>query len=820
MVKLTLLERKTVYGRASPLFPRNHDCFSNYPDFLLHLPRAPGWWFFLVFNLLMLSNVSEECPSTCHCRWVGGKESVSCFRAGLTKIPQGLDPGTQVLNISGNALKSLPGYVFLSMNLLNLQKIFLSECELVSLDPHVFSKLTNLVELELSGNRLGLVPSHTFGEIPELRELKVNSNPIPRISNHAFLGLRRLVRLELTNCQLVTIETWAFRELPALEWLRLDNNRLLTVQAESFFPLQSLHGLKINGNPWNCSCSLKPLRNWMLKNNVPFEGIPPICQEPSRLQGKPWDRLELQDFACLPKLQSLAEEERIRRVVEGHNTTFVCRLEATADTHVSWLTGSKGVPLTNGSSWTGGGSVVISESFVWKSEDEEEEGSSMVRSLGFKKSVLTIIRTTPRDTGVYTCRGESRAGSVAANFSLVVLQNKAENMTGRLLFTGTLVAALLTLVVCLLLSCVCLVGRHRQSTVVINHHHDKIELNHINVGQNGGSGLASNNHTLHNHMSNNLSSSNSVRRPPERSRDYKALPTMDPEENESNPAWDHPSLTCSAPPAPIPSTPARPNKHKFFGTEEDATDDNSTRLVSPSSPPTTTSNGSNNKREQGAGRDKFPDLIDEKMSVSSTSDFVSLPRPNRNQDYHRPSYFYRRMNSGSQSPLLSAYHSYGNSVDTHSLNSSESLAYSSALVPPHDHYHPHHHHHLLHEPGSSHAKYKASDRLSMPTSPIHEPHSTTYDYHAAQLAAFLEEYRLLQLELMRMSASLNNTPGSAEGNGNNMTGTPIGPTAPSSSTSSATQNAPQALKAADNNSSQQQLKSILKNPTHNNNYMA
>ena len=68
-----------------------------------------------------------------------------------------------------------------------------------------------------------------------------------------------------------------------------------------------------------------------------------------------------------------------------------------------------------------------------ESGSESNSGSrSLDRSLGIKSSSLTIIRTTPRDAGLYTCRGESRAGSVAANFSLVVLQNKAENLAGKM----------------------------------------------------------------------------------------------------------------------------------------------------------------------------------------------------------------------------------------------------------------------------------------------------------------------------------------------------------------------------------------------------
>lgn len=52
----------------------------------------------LFLYLLMLPHVSHECPTTCQCNWKGGKETVACFRASLTKIPHGLDPGTQVRN--------------------------------------------------------------------------------------------------------------------------------------------------------------------------------------------------------------------------------------------------------------------------------------------------------------------------------------------------------------------------------------------------------------------------------------------------------------------------------------------------------------------------------------------------------------------------------------------------------------------------------------------------------------------------------------------------------------------------------------------------
>jgi len=75
----------------------------------------------------------------------------------------------------------------------------------------------------------------------------------------------------------------------------------------------------------------------MMKNNVPY-GVPPVCSRPRRLESKPWNELQLEDFACVPKLDRLstdASSQMVKKVIEGENATLVCRLRATPDTHVS-----------------------------------------------------------------------------------------------------------------------------------------------------------------------------------------------------------------------------------------------------------------------------------------------------------------------------------------------------------------------------------------------------------------------------------------------------------------------------------------------------
>jgi len=85
----------------------------------------------------------------CECKWKSGKESVLCLNANLTHIPEPLDAGTQLLDLSGNDIQTIPDDSFASAQLLNLQKVYLAKCRLRLIERHAFRKLINLVELDL-----------------------------------------------------------------------------------------------------------------------------------------------------------------------------------------------------------------------------------------------------------------------------------------------------------------------------------------------------------------------------------------------------------------------------------------------------------------------------------------------------------------------------------------------------------------------------------------------------------------------------------------------------------------------------------------------
>ena len=67
--------------------------------------------------------------------------------------------------------------------------------------------------------------------------------------------------------------------------------------------VSGLHVIELANNPWGCDCRLRPLKNWLISNNVPYS-VDPKCAQPPRLAGQQFANLQVDEFACPPKLLS------------------------------------------------------------------------------------------------------------------------------------------------------------------------------------------------------------------------------------------------------------------------------------------------------------------------------------------------------------------------------------------------------------------------------------------------------------------------------------------------------------------------------------
>ncbi|TDG49747.1 hypothetical protein AWZ03_003735 [Drosophila navojoa] len=416
----------------------------------LHPPIPLGQ---LLWLLCCLSQLRAECPSVCECKWKSGKESVLCLNANLTHIPEPLDAGTQLLDLSGNDIQTIPDDSFAAAQLLNLQKVYLARCRLRLIERHAFRKLINLVELDLSHNQLTAIPSLALYHVSELRELRLTGNPITRVPDDAFGHVPQLVRLELSDCRLSSVAVRAFAGLESsLEWLKLDGNRLREVRSGTITSLASLHGLELARNEWNCSCSLRPLRTWMLQQNIP-SGIPPTCDAPPRLAGRAWDKLDVDDFACVPQIVAT---DTTAHGVEGRNVTMSCYVEGVPQPAVRWLLKNR---LIANLSAAGAGEDAEEPRTAAATQGRKTYVVNMLRNA----SNLTILTADMQDAGIYTCAAENKAGKVEASVTLAVSRRPPEAPLGvRVVLLGVLAALFFVVGSSFAAICFCSLRRRRK----------------------------------------------------------------------------------------------------------------------------------------------------------------------------------------------------------------------------------------------------------------------------------------------------------------------------------------------------------------------
>ncbi|GAB0094539.1 SUN domain-containing protein [Sergentomyia squamirostris] len=354
---------------------------------------------FILFLGYIIRRIMSTCPSeVCICKWKGGKQTVECGGRNLLNLPDRMDPGTQVLNFSGNSLTNLPAERFLRMELINLQKIYLSRNHIMKVHSRAFKGLTNLVELDLSENMLTSIPTETFQDYSSLMRLSLSRNPIRELKASAFRHLSFLTTLELSHCQIEQVEDEAFIGMDNLEWLRLDSNRIHTIKGESILPT-SLHGIDLHGNQWRCDCHLIDMHSWLMSTNVP-QIEDPMCATPPRLQGVPIKSVSTDELACLPHITPTT---LYLEIAEGRNVSLYCKITSIPESTVSWW--FQGQILQNES-------MVTNNLHLYYYIDEGIEE---------KRSDLFIYNANAENNGTFACLAENAAGRSQANYTIRVI---------------------------------------------------------------------------------------------------------------------------------------------------------------------------------------------------------------------------------------------------------------------------------------------------------------------------------------------------------------------------------------------------------------
>ncbi|KZC14383.1 Reticulon-4 receptor [Dufourea novaeangliae] len=378
-----------------------------------------------------------QCAASCKCTWSQGKKTAECANQNLTYIPRGLSTEIQTIYLTGNRITHLIYDSFSRVQLVNLHKLVLKNCEIESIDTDAFNGLKIVIEIDLSANNIRTLYPGTFNETQRLRVLNLNDNKLKVLENGLFRDLIYLQTVTLSNNELERIEEKTFRNLPGLQVLTLHSNNLSTLKVQSFEFLPKLGSLELNNNPWNCNCHLKRFRDWAIERKLYTK--PTTCQQPAALVGKMWDEISSDEFACRPDI-SIGPYMKIE--IGKGNVTFWCQASGIPRPQLSWIHRSRILSNTT-RRHNGERTYILKSSHDWLN--------------------LTIPDVTPSDKGDYVCLAKSPGGNTEKNVTLAIAGDATSGQDGIIslpLVLGLGVTTLLLLIVTGSLS-VCYCRRRR-----------------------------------------------------------------------------------------------------------------------------------------------------------------------------------------------------------------------------------------------------------------------------------------------------------------------------------------------------------------------
>ncbi|KAB1267647.1 SLIT and NTRK-like protein 1 [Camelus dromedarius] len=174
----------------------------------------------------------------------------------------------------------------LKPKLSNVQELFLRDNKIHSIRKSHFVDYKNLILLDLGNNNIATVENNTFKNLLDLRWLYMDSNYLDTLSREKFAGLQNLEYLNVEYNAIQLILPGTFNAMPKLRILILNNNLLRSLPVDVFAGVSlsklSLHNnyfmylpvagvldqltsiiqIDLHGNPWECSCTIVPFKQW------------------------------------------------------------------------------------------------------------------------------------------------------------------------------------------------------------------------------------------------------------------------------------------------------------------------------------------------------------------------------------------------------------------------------------------------------------------------------------------------------------------------------------------------------------------------------
>uniref|UniRef100_A0A8C4K5K2 SLIT and NTRK like family member 5 n=1 Tax=Dromaius novaehollandiae TaxID=8790 RepID=A0A8C4K5K2_DRONO len=238
----------------------------------------------------------EICDNACPCEEKDSILTVSCENRGIISLFEISPPRFPVyhLLLSGNLLNRLYPNQF--VNYTGASILHLGSNDIQDIETGAFHGLRGLRRLHLNNNKLELLRDDTFLGLESLEYLQVDYNYISVIEPNAFSKLHLLQVLILNDNLLSSLPNNLFRFVP-LTHLDLRGNRLKLLPYVGLLQhMDKVVELQLEENPWNCSCELIALKDWL--DSISYSALvgDVVCETPFRLHGRDLDEVSKQEL--------------------------------------------------------------------------------------------------------------------------------------------------------------------------------------------------------------------------------------------------------------------------------------------------------------------------------------------------------------------------------------------------------------------------------------------------------------------------------------------------------------------------------------------
>uniref|UniRef100_A0A915K4E6 Ig-like domain-containing protein n=1 Tax=Romanomermis culicivorax TaxID=13658 RepID=A0A915K4E6_ROMCU len=373
-------------------------------------------YFVLCFPFtLQNENIIEKCPKSCKCEYVENRLTMDCQSSNLSALPTNADGrplpgGIMILKLDDNPLGVLKKEnYFEKYGFQDLTELSLKRCKIDEFGTRIFRGLTNLHKLTISNNKLKELPLEKamektpergpFFDLKSLKYLDLSHNTLSQLSSNVFLGAENLQEIDLSFNRLISIADDSFDDCPKLAKIYLQNNHLYRLFHQPFVKLSNLKIINLLENPYICDCHLRQFVRWQKDK---YLAEPPICHKPNKLEGKRWDQLRLDEFACAPEMEP--RQVKPTFISPGKIVHFSCLVKGDPQPSVTWrfynsISGGPQIDLT------------AKNLKIRMVNDSINQPDSRLYN-------LTVTNVTSDDVGVYHCRAKNSAGEDYVVFHL------------------------------------------------------------------------------------------------------------------------------------------------------------------------------------------------------------------------------------------------------------------------------------------------------------------------------------------------------------------------------------------------------------------